>query len=105
MSRRRSTIRGTQRMIGEWADRVFPDRTVHTTLSKLVLEEIPEFLLDGAEDPDEYADLVILILDVAHQRGIDVEAAVEAKHRRNVRRAWFATESGVYHHVEDEEDE
>jgi len=95
------TIGEAQAMVGEWADRVFPDRTVYTTLAKLVMEEIPEFLMAKADDAGEYADLVILILDVAHQKRIDVGAAVMRKHQRNVGRAWARTESGIYHNVGD----
>jgi hypothetical protein len=93
------TIREAQEMVGKWADRVFPDRTVHTSISKLMLEEIPEFLLAKANDADEYADLMILVLDVAHQKGIDVEAALTAKHRKNTLRAWAKGPTGSYQHV------
>lgn len=91
------SISELQHMTGSWADRVFPDRTVHTSLSKLVLEEIPEFLLSKASDPSEYADLLILVLDVAHQKGINAERAVIEKHQKNIRRVWIRTESGYYH--------
>lgn len=93
------SVNEMQHMVGTWADRVFPDRTVHTSLSKLVLEEIPEFLLSKANDPGEYADLMILTLDVAHQKGINVEAAVVAKHQKNTQRIWVRTESGFYHNA------
>ncbi len=93
-----------QRDIGKWADQVFPDRTPHGTLSKLVLEEIPEFLFklkNGEQDAGEYADLLVLILDVAYQRGINCEEAVIEKMRVNRARTWKKGENGTYQHVEE----
>lgn len=96
-----------QHRIGEWADQVFPDRTVTETIGKLILEEIPEFLhgvnrhgeLVGM-DGDEYADLIILVLDVAYQRGIDVNEALRKKMQVNEARTWAKDpDTGHYHHV------
>lgn len=86
------------RVIGEWADRQFPDRTIMTSISKLVMEEIPEFIASRGKEPNEFADLIILIMDVAHQAGVDVEAALAAKHRKNLARSWKKNDMGVYHH-------
>lgn len=97
--------------IGRWADKVFPDRTPHGTLSKLVLHEVPEFLHRLMEDKKkggvsnfqagEYADLVILILDIAYQTGVDVQKAVEEKMAVNRSRAWEKIEgTEIYQHVE-----
>lgn len=86
--------------IAAWADGLYPSRTAHTSLVKLVLEEIPEFISSGMKDPDEYADLVILILDIAHLRGIDVGKAVVGKMQRNRERVWVVNpETGVMSHV------
>lgn len=82
------TIRKLQSEIAEWADSVFPDRTAHDATVKLVLEEIPEFLANQ-KDSLEYADLVILILDIAHLNGIDVEEAVIRKMAINRERTWI----------------
>lgn len=80
-------VQALQREIAEWADEVFPDRTAHDALCKLMLEEIPEFAMNQ-DDPGEYADLVILILDIAHLRGIDVAKAVHEKMDVNRKRNW-----------------
>jgi hypothetical protein len=82
------SITSLQADIAEWADKVFPDRTAHGSLAKLVLEEIPEFIQSGMSDPHEYADLVIMILDIAHLKGIDVGKAVIEKMGINRSRAW-----------------
>jgi NTP pyrophosphatase (non-canonical NTP hydrolase) len=89
-----------QDKIGLWADAQFPDRTVFTTLTKL-FEEIGEFVKSGLKEPDEFADIVILVLDIAHQRGIDVEAATEAKMQVNMNRKWERSHLGQYQHKDE----
>ena len=80
-------IKDLQRRIAAWADIIIPNRTAHHAMCKLVLEEIPEFL-QNPDDPSEYADLIILILDVGHLRGIDVKQAVLDKMTVNENRSW-----------------
>lgn len=90
-----------QARITRWADRVFPDRTAQNALQKLVMEEIPELLNGGLNDPLEYGDVLILILDVAHLRGIDAVAAAHAKMAINEKRQWLRDkDTGLMHHVE-----
>ena len=81
------SISKMQREVKEWADSVFPNRTAHDALCKLMLEEIPEFAL-AQKDESEYADMVILILDIASLNGIDVSAAVARKMAINRARTW-----------------
>lgn len=81
------SIRRIQSEVKEWADSVFPNRTAHDALCKLMLEEIPEFAL-AQKDESEYADMVILILDIASLNGIDVSAAVARKMAVNRERQW-----------------
>jgi len=68
-------IQDLQKVITDWADEVYPDRTPQNALHKLILEEIPELLNGGLDDPSEWADLLILVVDAAHLRGIDVVKA------------------------------
>lgn len=89
-----------QERIASWADRVFPDRTPHGSLCKMVMEEIPELLNGGLDDPLEYADVLILLLDVAHLRGIDAIAAAHQKMGVNERRKWQVDpETNMMHHL------
>lgn len=98
------SLRWWQGHIKEWADRVFPDRTIKGSLSKLVVEEISEFVQAGCKDPQEYADLLIMIMDLASQAGIDCEQALRVKMLINQNRTWARDpESGNYHHVVDSE--
>lgn len=77
-----------QRAIAWWADSVFPDRTAHDACVKLMLEEIPEWRASGMADPSEFADIVILVLDIAYLQGIDIKQAVLEKMRINGERRW-----------------
>lgn len=95
-------IRHLQDRISRWADSVFPERTAHGALCKLVLEEIPELLHNGLDDPMEYADVLILILDVASLRGIDAIAAAHRKMDVNEARSWVVdTSTGLMRHIDD----
>lgn len=92
-----------QDRIAGWADRVFPHRTPENALQKLVMEEIPELLNGGLDDPHEYADVLILVLDVAKLRGIDAIQAAHEKMTINEARSWEMDEStGLMHHVGDD---
>jgi len=100
------SVENLQARIANWADRVFPDRTAQNALQKLVMEEIPELLNGGLDDPLEYGDVLILILDVAHLRGIDAVAAAHAKMEINENRHWARDRhTGLMHHIKELEDE
>jgi hypothetical protein len=94
------TVDSLQKEIRAWADSVFPNRTAQHALNKLVMDEIPEFLHGGLGDPLEYADLVILILDIADRKGIDVAKAVHDKMAINRKRVWKVDEeTGRAQHI------
>lgn len=89
-----------QQEIANWADAVFPDRTAHGALTKLMLHEIPELITSKLLDPTEYADIVILVLDIAHLNGIDISSAVREKMAINRARTWkIDPETGLMSHV------
>jgi hypothetical protein len=90
-----------QREVVSWADRVFPDRTLVNTFMKLHVE-ISELIEGGLKDPKEYADLIILAVDMAHLADIhNISEAVANKMQINRERAWgFDPVSGTYQHVE-----
>ena len=90
----------------EWADSVFPNREEEDALRKLMLEEIPELLNGGRDDPGEYADVLILLVDVAHMRGVDLVAAAQEKMAVNEARSWeYDPKTGSIHHVREEREE
>lgn len=93
------TLNELQREISIWANKEFPDRTPVNTFMKLITE-ISELIEGGFKDPLEYADIVILVLDMAYLAGIDDPAgAVAKKMKINRQRSWgFDKISGTYNH-------
>ena len=93
-------ITKSQRMIAEWADAVYPDRTPEHALTKMMLHEIPELLQGGVNDPLEFADVAILLFDIAHLKGIDIGKAIADKMKINKQRIWgIDRHTGLMSHV------
>lgn len=89
-----------QKDIISWANSVMPHRTITNACTKLVMEEIPEFLMSD-NDPLELADIAIILLDMAHLAGVDLEAAIREKMAINKARTWQINQStGLLKHVE-----
>lgn len=82
------TIRNLQREVVQWADSVYPDRTIQNTLDKFK-EELAELRKSGGGDPMEWADVIILMLDACHLQGIDLQNAVRKKVAINYERSWL----------------
>jgi NTP pyrophosphatase (non-canonical NTP hydrolase) len=95
-NRREKTINELQRQISGWADEIFPARTAQSTYLKL-FEELGELVRSGGE-PSEFADVLILLLDLCHLYGVDVETAVHEKMSINKKRRWEENELGVWRH-------
>lgn len=86
------------KLIIDWADQVFPDRTINNAIQKMVFEEIPEYMLE--RDPLELADIGILLYDIANLAGIDLDAAIREKMEINKQREWKINETtGLMNHV------
>lgn len=93
-----ATIRNLQREIKEWADSVYPNRTTDSIIKKLE-EERKELMDSGHLDPMEYADVAILVLDLASLNGVDVQDAVRKKLCINYTRSWLIDpDTGVLSH-------
>lgn len=96
--------------IGQWADEVFPDRTVSDTVKKLSMEEIPELWRSmrdsgksgfaGKVDGHELADVLILTLDLCYLSGYSPDKIIAEKMAINRKRSWVTIE-GVRCHVKD----
>jgi len=96
-----SSIEKLQEEIATWANKVMPDREPQHTFNKLVFEEIPELVKSGLNDPMEYADILILVLDLAYLKGIDAASAVREKMKINRARKWVMnSKTGIMSHVE-----
>lgn len=94
-----SEIRQLTDEIVQWADSVFPSRTPQSALLKL-FEEIGELVKDPA-DGGEYADIVIMMLDLADMHHIDLAAEVRAKIEINRNRNWAKSKTGTLQHKND----
>lgn len=94
------SLEDLQKDIVDWANKEFPNRTLVNTFMKLHVE-ISELIQGGLKDPKEYADLIILALDMAYLAGIrDISGAVMDKMKINRDRIWeFDPASGTYQHL------
>lgn len=79
------------------ADDLFPDRTDATMFLKL-FGEIGELVTDRTEE--EYADVMIMLLDFGARKGFNIEGAVLNKMRVNDKRKWNYGPDGVAQHVD-----
>jgi NTP pyrophosphatase (non-canonical NTP hydrolase) len=88
-----------QEEIAAWADDLIPDRTAYSTIAKL-LEEIGELIAsERMSDPEELADVAILVLDLFHLQGVDMAEAVRNKMSTNIRRKWKISDNGSASHI------
>lgn len=92
-----TTIDQLAEEVWAWADMAFPHRTDQSMFLKLY-SEIGE-LTESPDDSSEFADVMILLLDFAVRKGIDVEAAIKKKLNINRARKWAVNELGVMRHV------
>ena len=99
-----NNIQDAQRAITQWADKQFPNRKPEHTLMKLVLQEVGEYYSNPGS-PGEFADMLILLFDLASMHDINIAKALEDKMMVNVRRHWVMDpKTGLAQHVERIED-
>lgn len=91
------TIESLTKEIVGWADEVFPDRPPTSALLKL-FEEVGELVKDPS-DGSEYADICIMLFDLANMHGVDITAAIKKKMAINKARTWGLTASGTLRHL------
>ena len=86
----------TQEVV-QWANSVFPNRKPQSALLKL-FEETGELVKDPS-DAGEYADIFIMLLDLADMHGVNVVKAIRDKLALNRQRTWITTATGTLQHV------
>lgn len=86
----------TQEVVA-WADSAFPLRTPQSAFLKM-FSEIGEVV--ESPTPDEFADVFIMLLDLANMHQVDVAQAVRDKLQVNRSRTWAAGPMGAYRHQE-----
>lgn len=82
----------------EWLEEVFPDRTPEQVFKKL--EEELEELRSEPMNAWEYADVLILLLDLLDLYGFDPAKLIHHKMLINRKRKW-EMKDGVLKHVKD----
>ncbi len=99
MSERSMSVQELQVEIAQWADQLNPNRTALSLIAKM-LEELGELIAsERQDDPLELADVLILALDLAHIKQIDLAVAVQAKMQINRQRQWRIADNGAMSHV------
>lgn len=93
-----------QNAVGEWGDLTFPEATIDTILQH-AQEELNE--LKGAttreERGKETADLVMLLMHLAHRDGFSIHTETATKFAVCQNRKWLpADERGIVRHVKRE---
>lgn len=79
-----------------WANDALPDRTPQSAVMKL-FEEVGELVKHPSEE-GEYADICIMVFDLARMHGVDLNDAIIRKMMVNEGRAWALTPMGTYQH-------
>jgi NTP pyrophosphatase (non-canonical NTP hydrolase) len=93
------SVQELQVEIAQWADQLNPNRTALSLIAKM-LEELGELIAsERQDDPLELADVLILALDLAHIKQIDLAVAVQAKMQINRQRQWRIADNGAMSHV------
>lgn len=89
-----------QAQVVRWADEMFPDRVPANGFMKF-FEEFGE-VIKNPRDPQEWADVFIMLFDLADHYGLKGQAlsnAIHAKMSINKGRKWTKSETGVMQHV------
>lgn len=84
----------------EWASGIIPDRRpVHATVK--MVEEVSELmdavLTGGRNVGEECADVLILLLDIAHLTGVDLHREFKNKMAVNRNRKWVKRNGALKH--------
>ncbi len=84
----------------EWVSEIFPDRhPMHTTIK--MVEEVSELMdaifAGGRNRGEECADVLILLLDIAHLTGVDLQEEFKNKMAINRSRKWVKRNGALKH--------
>ena len=73
--------------------------SAYSTIAKL-LSEIGELIAsERMSDPEELADVAILVLDLFHLQKVDMAQAVRDKMQINTTRRWKVSDNGSAQHI------
>ncbi len=96
-------IKSMQQTVKDWITTILPSRDPTKTCIKLVTEAAE--LLDSVANQasprsaagEEIADVFILLIDVADQMGVDLEAEFARKMEINKNRTWRVGNGSLHH--------
>ncbi len=83
--------------VQQHADKLFPNRTPTSMFLKL-FSEVGELVESQTEE--EYADVMIMLLDYGSKQMFDIEGAIRKKMAINDKRVWITNDLGVNRHAE-----
>lgn len=85
-----------------WVNDILPEREPFDTAVKLVEEtgELLHALRHGGDVAQEAADILVLLLDVAHLEGFDLQKAFEEKMIVNRNRTWVKRNGSLKHEAD-----
>ncbi|WP_026755056.1 dATP/dGTP pyrophosphohydrolase domain-containing protein [Sediminibacter sp. Hel_I_10] len=89
-----------------WSLETFPEATPQGSLAK-AKEELQEILAEiskGRRDPEEYADAIMCIFDIAGRMGINASVVMlyyANKIQKNKQRTWIKNPDNSYSHIKD----
>lgn len=90
-----------QDKVGKWADSQWKGKETLDGMIRHLNEEV-EHLKENPYDPEAYADVFILFMNIARKAGFDMNEvclATEAKHTINLAREWAEpNEQGITYH-------
>lgn len=90
-----------QRAIWKWANTQYPERSPADAIKKLSMEEVPELWRSFREtdelDPDELADILIIVFDLCEMAKVDALEIIHEKMVINVQRKWTITHGVLQH--------
>jgi NTP pyrophosphatase (non-canonical NTP hydrolase) len=95
----KTSIRVTAAEIVHWATKTFPTASNHSRVQH-IKKEVEELEAEP-QDPNEMADILILLIHHAAANGVDIFTAVEDKFKILKTRKWGAPDKdGVVEHIE-----
>lgn len=101
----KSNLYSKQREITQWSDNTFGDKSPIEIATRMN-NEVAELLTGLANNPEainehagECADVLIMLVQVAHKLGVDLEAELDKKMVINKDRQWTVLASGKAQHV------
>ena len=92
----RRTTEALAQEVWQWAEDTFPHRTDASMFLKMY-GELAE-LIESDGDPDELADLFIMLMDYAVRKKINITDAVRRKLEVNRQRTWKILPNGTMQH-------